>query len=53
MKAEHDITFSVPVREVTLARSGTRDVLLHLDLQSSFERGRIEGERDLMKRPEE
>ena len=47
MKAEHDITFSVPVREVTLARSGTRDVLLHLDLQSSFERGRIEGERDL------
>jgi flagellar assembly protein FliH len=47
MKADRNITFSAPVLEVKLARSGPRDTLLQQDLKSSFERGRIEGERSL------
>lgn len=47
MKADREIKFSAPVREVKLVRSGTRDALLQQDLKSSFERGRIEGERNL------
>lgn len=47
MKADRDITFSAPVREVKLVRSGARDVLLQQDLKASFDRGLVEGERNL------
>ena len=47
MKADREITFSAPVREVKVVRSGARDVLLQQDLKASFDRGLVEGERNL------
>jgi flagellar assembly protein FliH len=48
MKPAPDIlSFSSPLRDVRLVRCGSRDELLGQDLQASFERGRLEGERAL------
>jgi flagellar assembly protein FliH len=48
MKAAREtIQFAAPLREVQLARSGDREALRQQDLQASYERGRLEGERAL------
>ena len=47
MKAERKIAFAAPVRDVRIVRSGTREGLYQQDLKASFERGRIEGEKNL------
>ena len=47
MKARETIRPAAPLRDVTLARSGERESLRHEDLQASYERGRIDGERAL------
>lgn len=47
MKAERTVQFAAPVRDVKIVRSGTRESLWQQDLQASFERGRIEGEKNL------
>ena len=39
--------FALPLRDVKLARSGDRETLRQQDLDASYERGRIEGERRL------
>ena len=48
MKAARDsIPLSAPLRDVKLVRSGDRETLYHQDLQASYERGRLAGERAL------
>ena len=48
MKAAREtLQFAAPLRDVTLARSGERETLRQQDLQASYERGRLEGERAL------
>ena len=47
MKAERKIAIAAPVRDVRIVRSGTREGLYQQDLKASFERGRIEGEKNL------
>lgn len=47
MKAERKVQFAAPVRDVKILRSGTRESLFQQDLTASFERGRIEGEKNL------
>ena len=47
MKPDHAISFTAPLRDVKLVRSGERETLRREDLQASFERGRMEGERAL------
>lgn len=47
MKAKHSIQFSAHLRDVKIVRSGDRETLRQQDLQTSFERGRQEGERSL------
>ena len=42
-----NLQFALPLRDVKLARSGDRETLRQQDLDASFERGRIEGERRL------
>jgi flagellar assembly protein FliH len=41
------VRFSTPPCDIKLVRSGNRETLQQEDLQASFERGRIEGERAL------
>jgi flagellar assembly protein FliH len=41
------VPLSAPLKDVRLVRSGSRSALHQEDLQSSYERGRIEGERAL------
>ena len=41
------IPFAAALRDVKIARSGERETLRREDLQASFERGRLEGERAL------
>jgi flagellar assembly protein FliH len=41
------LPLSAPLRDVALVRSGDRTALLREDLQASYERGRLEGERAL------
>lgn len=45
--ARETVTFSAPPRDVKLVRSGDREALRQQDLQASYERGRLEGERAL------
>ena len=45
--ARETVKFTAPLREVKIARSGERETLRQQDLQASYERGRIEGERAL------
>ena len=45
--ARETVKCSAPLREVKLARSGDRETLRQQDLQASYERGRLEGERAL------
>ena len=47
MKARETIRLAAPCREVKIARSGERETLRLEDLQASYERGRIDGERAL------
>ena len=48
MKAAREtVQFAAPLRDVNIARSGERETLLQEDLQASYERGRLEGERAL------
>lgn len=48
MKAAREtLQFAAPLREVKIARSGDRETLRQEDLQASYERGRLEGERAL------
>lgn len=48
MKPARDtIRFSAPLREVKLGRSGDRETVRREDLQASYEKGRLEGERAL------
>lgn len=47
MKADRSVQFAAPVRDVKIVRSGTREGLYQQDLAASFERGRIEGEKNL------
>jgi flagellar assembly protein FliH len=42
-----NISLAQPLRDVQIARAGARETLRQQDLQASFERGRIEGERRL------
>ena len=42
-----NLPFAQPLRDVKLARSGDRETLRQQDLDASYERGRIEGERRL------
>jgi flagellar assembly protein FliH len=41
------IALAAPLRDVTITRSGDRETLRQEDLQASYERGRLEGERAL------
>ena len=45
--ARENLQFAAPLRDVTLVRSGERETLRQQDLQASYERGRLEGERAL------
>src|SRR5215213_2337418 len=48
MKPARDtVRFHAPVREIQIVRSGDRGTLRQQDLQASFEKGRLEGERAL------
>ena len=47
MKPDRDISFTAPLRDVKLVRSGEREALRTEDMKASFERGRLEGERAL------
>lgn len=47
MKADRTVQFAAPVRDVKIIRSGMREALFQQDLTASFERGRIEGEKNL------
>src|SRR6187551_2203406 len=48
MKAVREtFQFAAPLRDVNIARSGDRETLRQEDLQASYERGRLEGERAL------
>ena len=45
--ARETLNFPAPLRDVKLSRAGDRDTLHQQDLQASYERGRLEGERAL------
>ena len=48
MKAAREtLQFAAPLRDVTIVRSGDRETLRQQDLQASYDRGRLEGERAL------
>ena len=47
MKADRNIQFPAPLLDVKIARSGSSVALQQQDLQASFERGCLEGERNL------